>query len=423
MSIAQSLAVAPLSGPCAGARTSVDSRCADAERLAQAAVAHEQRLRDVRKQLREIQSLRDADARVRDRRQLNEAKDAARSAYHQAVVKAGSQTDVHEAARVWLREVDRLNRQLAIADRRAEDVVRRASELEHALPGIELAADAARISAEAAHVSCLDARRELAACEEDAQRRMQATPPAHAAAISSTAVPGPAAGPGGAAARAMAAATEIPVAAAAGTTLETGSEHEATIAGPAPAPAPARHGVRPISLVLRGDRQTLLSLALHLSEETGIEAGRLQLLLLELRESIATRALEECAFRFPADHPFWSQFPADGSRQVAASLSSMGYRFDGRDGWTDDRVPSIRELGVALSQVGLDPRVLRRPAGQEALDALWQGTTVVVEEYLAARAPDLDLRQVMNCLGTRGGRLSELWDMWGRLRPLLLTPA
>jgi hypothetical protein len=161
---------------------------------------------------------------------------------------------------------------------------------------------------------------------------------------------------------------------------------------------------------------------LHLADETGIEAGRLQLLLLELREAIAARALEESALRFPPNHPFWSQFPADGGRQVAASLYSMGYRFDGRDAWANERVPTIRELGVALSQVGLDPRMLRRPSGEEAIGSLWQGTTVVVEEYLAARAPDLDLQQVMACLGQRGARLSELWDMWGRLRPLLLTP-
>jgi hypothetical protein len=28
----------------------------------------------------------------------------------------------------------------------------------------------------------------------------------------------------------------------------------------------------------------------------------------------------------------------------------------------------------------------------------------------------------MAFLGPRGARLSQLWDLWGRLRPLLLTP-
>ncbi|HEY5474914.1 MAG TPA: hypothetical protein VIK32_17225, partial [Candidatus Limnocylindrales bacterium] len=69
------------------------------------------------------------------------------------------------------------------------------------------------------------------------------------------------------------------------------------------------------------------------------------------------------------------------------------------------------------------PRSLRRPGGQEAVDSLWQGTQVIVEEYLARRAPDLELRQVVACLGPRAAALAELWDMWGRLRPLLLTPS
>lgn len=364
----------PLSGPCAPARVEVDSRCADAERLAQAAIAHQQRLRDVKRQLSEVSALREADARVRDRRQLNAAKDVSRNAYHAALATADDEAAVQEAARSWLHEVDRLNRQVSLADRRAEDVVRRAAELERSLPGIELAADAARIAAEAAQVACLDARRALAACEEQAQQRINGQP--------------------------TAAQQSLP---------------------PEAQRRDRKPGGRPISLVLRGDRETLLALALRLAEETGVEAGRLQLLLLELRESIAARALEEHAFRFPSGHPFWGQFAADGGRRVAASLGSMGYRFDGQSGWVDQRAPTIRELAIALSNCGLDPRSLRRPAGQTAIDSLWVGTTVVVEEYLAGRAPDLELPQVMACLGPRAARLSELWDMWGRLRPLLLA--
>ena len=372
----------PLSGPCAQARAEVDSRCAEAERLGLVATAHQQRLREARRQLREVSTLREADSKVRDRRQLNEAKNAARLAYHAALMLAESAGQVQEAAQGWLREIDLLNRQVDLADRRAEDVVRHATELERAMPGIELAADAARITAEGAQVACLEARRTLAECEEDAQRRIQQ--------------PNAAAQPT--------------------TTFEEGTADQTVAA------QPAAHRVRPITLVLRGDRKTLLSLGLRLAEETGVEAGRLQLLLLELREQLAARALEDNALRFPADHPFWNQFPGEGARRVVASLASMGYRFDGREGWADDHAPTIRELAVAVSHVGLDPRSLRRPAAQEALDSVWLGTTVAVEEYLASRAPNLDLEQVMAFLGPRGARLSQLWDMWGRLRPLLLTP-
>jgi hypothetical protein len=171
---------------------------------------------------------------------------------------------------------------------------------------------------------------------------------------------------------------------------------------------------------MRGDRQTLLGLALRLAEETGSEAGRLQLLLLELREQIDARAMEEFALGFPPNHPFWGQFPAEMARNVAASLASLGYRFDGASGWADGRAPQIRDLALALSYCGYDPRSLRRPAGQAAIDALWQGATVRTEEYLLARAPDLALAHVVAVLGPRSGRLAELWDIWGRLRPLLM---
>ena len=370
----------PLSGPCAAARADVDSRCAEAERLAAAAVAHQQQLRDVRQQLMEVSAQHEVDARVRDRRQISVGKDAARSTYQTAMSQADSDADQREAARVWLREIDRLNRQVEQAERRSVEVLRRTNELEQALPGVELAADAARIAAEGAHEACLVARRVLAACEERA--------------------------------------------AGAGVVRSSGSVTAMARARPRDRlERPRAHGVAPIALVLRGDRKTLLGIALRLAEETGVEAGRLQLLLLELREAIAARALENQALRFPDHHPFWSQFTLPDGRLVATNLSSMGYRFDGRAGWVDGHSPKTRELSVAVSSVGLDPRTMHRPDGQEAIDALWQGTTVEVEEFLAARAPDLELQDVMTCLGPHAARLAELWDMWGRLRPLLLTPA
>jgi hypothetical protein len=123
---------------------------------------------------------------------------------------------------------------------------------------------------------------------------------------------------------------------------------------------------------------------------------------------------------FPAGHPFWSQFPTDAARNVAASLASMGFRYDGAGGWADGRAPQIRDLAMALSYCGYDPRSLRRPAGQAAIDGLWAGTSVRSEEFLMARAPDLALSQIVEMLGPASGRLSELWDIWGRLRPLLM---
>jgi hypothetical protein len=390
--------VTPLAGPCGPARNDVQTRCADAERLTQAALAHQQRLRDVNRELAEVTALRETDARVRDRRRLDSAKSEARSIYHSSILSAREPVDVHEAARVWLREIDGLNRQLADADVRAEDLVRRANELEQALPSVELAADAARIAAEAAQASCLDARAALADCEELAQRQIDSG--AAAAAAAAGAAPGDA------------------------TPLGTDTRPQPRgNAAERVASRPAKTGVRPISIVLRGDRDGQRALAVRLAEETGLEAGQLQLLLLELRESIAACALDDQMLRFPPNHPFWSQFPATAGRDIAASLASMGYVFDGHNGWAEGRTPAMRELAMALSEAGLDPRVLLRPADPDTINSLWRGTIVLVEDYLAARAPDLDLQQVTACLGRRAAPLSELWDMWGRLRVLLLTPA
>jgi hypothetical protein len=372
----------------------VEHRCAEAERLSAAAQIQVQRLRDAKRMLARVQAQRDADARVRDRRLLSDAKENARRAYHDNYTRARNGSvnyDVQGAAGEWLREINRLNRQLELADRRAADVARQINELTAALPQIELAADAARIAAETAQVTCVEARRALAACEEDAARQVRSAPRRPGAPSLRATAPDAPAAPAG------------------------------RPAAPPAATVVAATGPAPITLLLRGDRQALLGLTLRLAEETGVEAGRLQLLLLELRQAIAARALEEGALAFPAGHPLWSHFSADGGRQLVISLARLGYGFDGRAGWRDGRAPGPRELAMAVEHAGNDPRSLRRPAGQAAIDELWKGTTVLIEPWLAAAAPDLALGRLIDVLGPRASRLGELWDMWGRLRPQLLS--
>ena len=146
-----------------------------------------------------------------------------------------------------------------------------------------------------------------------------------------------------------------------------------------------------------------------------MEAGRLQLLLLELREAIAARALEENSLRLPSEHPFWGQFEGEGARRVIESLASQGFRFDGRSGWADDRVPTARDLAIVLSDSGFDPRSFRRPAGQEAIDSVWEGTVVLIEEHLKWCAPDLTVDQVNRCLGIFYG--TEYYHCSALLKP------
>jgi hypothetical protein len=292
---------------------------------------------------------------------------------------------VQDAAATWLRSMDTTNRRAREANDRTGELEARMAELERLLPSMELKADAARISAEAAGAACMDARRVLAACEEQ-----------HSGMPVSSSVQ-------------AAAATSVPTAVA-GAPPSTPVAH---VSNQADVEKAAR-------TLMRGDREVLLGLALRLADETGMEAGRLQLLLLELRETIAARALENYALSFAPDHPFWSQFTTENARNVAASLASLGFRFDGSAGWADGRIPTVRDLAVALSYCGYDPRSMRRPAGQAAVDALWDGTHVRGEDYLLAVAPNLALEEVATLLGGAANRLGELWDVWGRIRPLLL---
>ncbi len=420
-------------GPCADLRYKAEQRCAEAQRRADSAAQQQQVLRDLRREEALVAEQREADARMRDRRYLAEAKTQAQRAYHASLARATVETELQEAADEWLRAVDGLNRQARLAGARADVLARRASELQGQLPAAEVAADAARIAADAAEIECMEARRAAVECEESARTEVPLTERAGSATTSSmiageaarlhevpaAIVPEPAnAHVGGA----------VPGQPVGSDHLPTGSLNAAWSTGPAPAggqaavplnPAvdpPLANGLREL---LEGDRGPVLHLAMQLAERTGLEAGRLQLLLLELREAIEASALADHALRFPAQHPFWSQFNRAGAARIISSLASLGFRFDGDANWVDERAPSIRDLAMALSYSGFDPRSLRRPAGQAAIDALWQGAAVVPAEWLLEQAPDLELAAVSDSLGQRGARLGELWAIWNQLRPLL----
>jgi hypothetical protein len=160
--------------------------------------------------------------------------------------------------------------------------------------------------------------------------------------------------------------------------------------------------------------------AARLAEETGLDAGRLQLLIIELCERIAASALDAVVIGFPPEHEFWSQFEPEEARGLAATLAQLGYRFDGRAGWLDGRTPTPRELAYALAHVGLERR-LRRPLAQAQLDGLWQGAQLESVRHLVQRAPDLSLDQLQHMLGARAAALDELWANWSQVRRALLS--
>ena len=112
--------------------------------------------------------------------------------------------------------------------------------------------------------------------------------------------------------------------------------------------------------LLRGDRAAMQRAVARLA---GDDAGGAAALAGPARRRWSTpsspRSIEASAFDFPTDHPFWGPFDQTQNRDIAAALSSLGYRFDGLGGWVDDRVPSQRDLSLAVGYAGLDPMRIR----------------------------------------------------------------
>ncbi len=142
-----------------------------------------------------------------------------------------------------------------------------------------------------------------------------------------------------------------------------------------------------------------------------------------LVEAIVADAIQASALDFPEDHEFWGTFSKSQSRHIVQALSSLGYRFDGLRGWADERYPSQRDLSLALGYAGLDPMRMRRWPTEATMQDLFRDVTVAADEYLAEIAGDLTLAEMVAMLGRRADGLAEVWNNWGRIRPLLLDEA
>ena len=108
------------------------------------------------------------------------------------------------------------------------------------------------------------------------------------------------------------------------------------------------------------------------------------------------------------------------SRDIVAALGSLGFRYDGLGGWQEGRVPSQRDLSLALGYAGEDPMRVRQWPNETEMATLFESVRVAAGEYLAVAAADLTLGEVVTMLGRRADGLTEVWNAWGRVRPLLL---
>ena len=314
-----------------------------------------------------------------DQRAMRVAKEAAQQAFRRSSGAARTKEAIEAAARDWLTEINRVNQSARDANLHLERERQAASALGTTIERLVVEADAALIGAEAADASCALARRTVAECE-------------------GIEVAGAAARGAGGRRRGGA-----------------GQDRDARPVFAAAGP------VEPAILrLLRGDHSTLGRLVDELAGADPADRRRWQLALAELVDAIVARSIEASTLAFPTDHPFWGEFTRTQARDIASALASLGYRFDGLGGWADERVPSQRDLSLAVGYAGVDPMRIRRwPTEAEAAD-LYRDVAVAADEFVADVARGLTLGELVTVLGHRADSLTEVWNNWDRVRALLL---
>ena len=174
--------------------------------------------------------------------------------------------------------------------------------------------------------------------------------------------------------------------------------------------------------ILRGDHRVLLRTVEVLAGEDDAMRRPWQAAIVGLAESLIRGAIDRGVFAFPVGNPFWDTFTTSQCRAIAGALAATGFRFDGIDGWADERIPNYRDLTAAVAVAGLEPRRIRAWPTQEQIAALYGEVTVAADEFLVRHSPDLDLVEVRELAGSGTPELDLLWHHWELARPVLAGP-
>jgi hypothetical protein len=371
-------------GPCAEPRRIADERCELATRARDQAKVAEEANRAAQRDYDDHETAAGEAATLADPRAVRQAKDDAQTRFREGRAAATTNEQVEAAARTWLLEINEINGRAAQAATALAKAHASAPDFAVRLERAAVAADAARISAEAAEAACTAARQAVAYCEEEAARGTLGIVP--------TIPP-----PGGDEVRS--------------------SDSETLVAA-------MRTGAAPrIVRLLRGDRQAMQDLVAALGGDSGEERQRWQVALSDLVDAILADSIAASALEFPMDHTFWGPFTRAQSRDITSALASLGFRFDGVGGWVDDRVPAQRDLSLALGYAGIDPMRMRHWPSDAEMETLFSEVQVAAAEHLAESAGDLTLGELVAMLGHRADGLTEVWNAWGRIRPLMLEDA
>jgi hypothetical protein len=175
--------------------------------------------------------------------------------------------------------------------------------------------------------------------------------------------------------------------------------------------------------ILRGDQRALIRTVAVLAGADVAMRRPWQAAITGLAEAVIRRAIAQGILDFPVGNPFWDTFTTGQCRTIAAALAATGYRFDGIDGWEDERLPSYRDLTAAVAAAGVEPRRIRAWPTKEEIAALCREVTVAADEYFAVQVPELELAEVQALVQTPSADLELLWRHWELARPVLAGPS
>jgi len=374
------------SGPCADERRLADERCELASRAQARADVAIDALRRTQRAYDAHTAAAETAAEAANPRTVRSQKEQAQRDFRAASKAAGTPDAVEAAARAWLHQINQINREAAGATMTADREREAASAMGARLERLSLESDAARIGAEMASAACVAARTAVADCDELGASALPSAARAAPAPPPGTVISGPA-------------GTE-----ALGVAIHGGGEPR-------------------IFRLLHGDDASMEHLVASLASDDMDERPRWEQALAGLVDAINADAIEGGFLRFPDEHVFWGPYTVQQNRDITRALGSLGHRFDGRGGWADDNLPTQRELSLALGYAGLDPMRVRQWPSEGQIKELYRNVEVAADEYLAGVAGDLTLAEMVDMLGRRADGLVELWNHWGRIRPLLLEEA
>jgi hypothetical protein len=376
-------------GACDESERIAEERCSVAARAREQANAADEAVRIAQRAYDERGAQVERAAIAADPGGMRVAKETAQHAFRRARAGATTRQAVESAAQMWLTEINRINQGARDAAVQIERERQASAQLVATVERLTVEADAARAAADAAATTCEAARAAVAECHEAA--------------------------PGTTPARPLPPITPFPVAAM-GQPPVLSPNDNAALAGF------AANGANESAIIrlLQGDRATLGRLVDQLAGTDAAERRRWQLVLAGLIDAIVATSIESSILSFPHDHEFWGEFSQSQSRDVAAALASLGFRFDGLGGWADDRIPSQRDLSLAAGYAGLDPMRIRRWPSEAETVELYRDVSVAADEYLGGAARGLTLGELVGALGRRADALTDVWNDWDRLRPLLL---